>query len=84
MQREGEVVHVIAHRLLDFSDDLRRVGNTDGGFSLTRGRGDGATHGGGPDARDLPAPHGRAKPRDIYIPDLALGSGIKVPTRDFR
>ncbi|MBV8615614.1 MAG: error-prone DNA polymerase, partial [Acetobacteraceae bacterium] len=25
---------------------------------------------------------GRA--RDIYIPDLRLGSGIKVPTRDFR
>jgi len=23
------------------------------------------------------------KPRDIYIPDLRLGSGIKVPTRDF-
>ena len=24
------------------------------------------------------------KPRDIYIPDLRLGSGIRVPTRDFR
>jgi hypothetical protein len=24
------------------------------------------------------------KPREIYIPDLRLGSGIKVPTRDFR
>ena len=27
---------------------------------------------------------GRSKPRDIFIPDLRLGSGIKVPTRDFR
>ena len=25
-----------------------------------------------------------ARARDIYIPDLRLGSGIKVPTRDFR
>ena len=24
------------------------------------------------------------KPRDIYIPDLRLGSGIKVPIRNFR
>ncbi len=27
---------------------------------------------------------GVGEPRDIYVPDLRLGSGIKVPTRDFR
>ena len=84
VQREGEVVHVVAYRLLDLSEELRAVGDRSGAFSMQRGQGDGATHGGGPDARDLPEPKGRAKPRDIYIPDLALGSGIKVPTRDFR
>ena len=84
VQREGDVVHVIVYKLLDLSDELRAVGRQGCPFSLPRGRGDGATHGGGPDARGPPAPKGRAKPRDIYIPDLALGSGIKVPTRDFR
>ncbi len=84
VQREGDVVHVVAYKLLDLAEDLRGVGKKEGALTLPRGRGDGATHGGGPDARDPPTPKGRAKPRDIYIPDLALGSGIKVPTRDFR
>ena len=48
--------------------------------SIPRGRGDGATHGAGPDPRSAAPP----KVRDIYVPDLRLGSGIKVPTRDFR
>lgn len=68
VQREGEVVHVVAYRLLDLSEELRRVGQREGAFKLSRGRGDEATHGGGPDARDTPSPTGRAKPRDIYIP----------------
>jgi error-prone DNA polymerase len=42
--------------------------------------GDEAKTGGGPDSREA---LGR-KARDIYIPDLRLGSGIKVQTRDFR
>ena len=84
VQREGDVVHMVAYKLLDLSDELRAVGARGDAFTLPRGRDDGATHGGGPDARDARAPKGSAKPRDIYIPDLALGSGIKVPTRDFR
>ncbi|MCQ8240495.1 hypothetical protein, partial [Rhizosaccharibacter radicis] len=66
-------------------DALRSVGQREGPFPITRGRGDGATFPAGPDPRHGPGagPGGRAV-RDIYIPDLRLGSGIKVPTRDFR
>ncbi len=72
LQREGEVTHVIAHDVTDFSDLLRSVGAR-GGFPLPFGRGDEAKHGGGPD------PRGKApRARDIYVPDL------RVQTRDFR
>ena len=82
VQKESGVTHVIAEELIDLSDLLRSVGDRDNPFPLRHGRGDGATHPGSPDRGDLlPVP---PKPRDIYIPDLLLGSGIKVPTRDFR
>jgi error-prone DNA polymerase len=78
------VIHVVADQLTDLSDMLRRVGDRAGDedFPLRTGRGDEAKHGGSPDQRDDKT-LGR-KPRDIYIPDLRLGSGIKIPTRDFR
>ena len=82
VQREVEVVHVVAYGLLDLTEDLWEVGRSSCPFSLPRGRGDGATHGAAPDARGPPSPHGRAKPRDIFIPGLALGSEIRVPSRD--
>jgi error-prone DNA polymerase len=83
IQREGEVIHVVADRLEDLSDLLRGLGKQGRGaeFPLPHGRGDEAHHGGSPDQRDDSL--GR-KPRDIFIPDLRLGSGIKIPTRDFR
>jgi error-prone DNA polymerase len=68
VQREGEVIHVVAQRLDDLSAMLGTVG-----------------------ARER-TPLGNA-PRDIYIPDLRLGSGIipgqptegiKIKPRDFR
>ena len=84
VQREGEVIHVVTDRLEDLTGLLRSVGQQDGRFPIQHGRGDVATHpSGARDARDDKAPVGRA-PRDIYVPDLRLGSGIKVPTRDFR
>ncbi len=79
VQREGDVIHVITEKLTDLSALLRSVGQRNEIFPLRPGRGDQPTHGGG-DARER---LGR-KPRDIIIPDLRLGSGIKVPTRDFR
>jgi error-prone DNA polymerase len=80
VQREGEVVHIIAHELTDLSALLRSVGDRDAPFMVPHGRGDQVTHGGGPDPREI---LGR-KARDIYIPDLRSSPEIKIPTRDFR
>ena len=85
VQREGEVIHVVTDRLEDLSDSLRSVGERDEPFPITHGRGDGATHPAGRDPRSGPGAGPGGRPvRDIYVPDLRLGSGIKVPTRDFR
>src|SRR6201996_7466352 len=40
VQREGEVVHLVAHQLTDLSADLATVGSRDAAFSLPHGRGD--------------------------------------------
>jgi hypothetical protein len=34
IQREGAVVHLVAHHLTDLSEDLASVGERDGGFPL--------------------------------------------------
>jgi error-prone DNA polymerase len=81
VQREGSVIHVVAERLEDLSDLLRSVGQREAAFPLRPGRGDEVRHANRPDPR---GDGGLRKARDIYIPDLRLGSGIKVPTRDFR
>jgi error-prone DNA polymerase len=52
VQREGEVVHLVARRLFDLSPMLASVGGRD--FRLPAGRGDEARGGGGPDTRDAP------------------------------
>ena len=85
VQREGEVIHVVTDHLEDLSHLLRSVGERDEPFPIRHGRVDGATHPAGRDPRTGPgAALDGAPARDIYIPDLRLGSGIKVPTRDFR
>jgi error-prone DNA polymerase len=81
LQKEGEVIHVIAEHLTDLSGLLRSVGQRDDQpFPLPHGRGDDAKRGSTPDPRDKP------RPRDIYVRDLDIRpiKGIKVPTRDFR
>jgi error-prone DNA polymerase len=81
LQKEGEVIHVIAEEIDDLTPLLRSVGGRDApSLTVPHGRGDQVTHPGGPDPREV---QGR-KPRDMYVRDLRLGSGIKVPTRDFR
>ncbi len=94
VQREGEVIHLVAEHLTDLTGLLRslsereeafphgrgRAAESDEAFPLPHGRGDEAKHGGGPDARDA---LGR-KPRDIYVPDIKSGEGIRIRTRDFR
>jgi error-prone DNA polymerase len=82
IQREGEVVHLVAHRLVDLSAELATVGSRDAAFPLSHGRGDQVTHaGGGPDPRELPPKGLRA--RDIYVPDLRIDI-IKTKSRNFR
>ena len=82
IQREGEVVHLVAHQLTDLSAELASVGSRDTAFPLPHGRGDEFHHGSpGLDPRTLP-PKG-TKARDIYIPDLHIDT-IKVKSRDFR
>lgn len=76
VQREGDVVHIVATRLHDGSDLLASVGDRGDTFPIPHGRGDEVYHRSAPDARS-------PKVRDIYIPDLSL-EAIKVRTRDFR
>jgi error-prone DNA polymerase len=81
IQREGEVVHLVANRLTDLSAELATVGNRDAAFPLSHGRGDEVTHaGGGPDPREQP-PRG-LRTRDIYVQDLHIDI-IKAKSRNF-
>ena len=82
VQREGEVVHLVAQRLTDLSAELASVGEREGLFPLPHGRGD-ELHHGAPAADPRGQPPKGLRPRDIYIPDLHLDT-IKVKTRDFR
>jgi error-prone DNA polymerase len=52
VQREGEVIHVIADRLEDLSPLLAGLGRMEEDFPLRTGRGDEAKHGGAPDPRE--------------------------------
>lgn len=83
IQREGDVVHLVAHRITDLSAELAAVGQRDEAFPLPYGRGDEARTGGtpGPDRRTLPPK--LPPPRDMYVRDLHIDS-IKVKTRNFR
>jgi error-prone DNA polymerase len=56
LQREGEVIHVVADELTDLSVLLRGVGDRDEAFPLVQGRGDEAKHGGAPDPRGIKVP----------------------------
>ncbi|RWH69584.1 MAG: DNA polymerase III subunit alpha [Mesorhizobium sp.] len=81
IQREGDVVHLVAQRITDLSADLASVGSRDAAFPLPHGRGDQVRNGGsGPDPRELP-PKG-LRTRDIYIPDLHIDT-IRVKARNF-
>ena len=76
VQREGDVVHIVAAKLHDGSDLLASVAERGRPFPLPHGRGDEVYRGSAPDART-------PKARDIYIPDLHIDA-IRPRTRDFR
>ncbi|QIR86489.1 OB-fold nucleic acid binding domain-containing protein [Paracoccus sp. AK26] len=78
VQREGEVVHFVVHRIEDLSRELASVGRRDGpAFPLIQGRGDE-----GPYALQGDTPPQAPQPRDIFIPDLHLDA-IRVKGRNF-
>jgi error-prone DNA polymerase len=80
IQREGEVVHLVAKCFTDLSAELASVGDRDAPFPVPHGRGDQVTHAGGPDARMLPRKGLRT--RDIYISERHAAT-IKVRGRNF-
>ncbi|WP_026379815.1 error-prone DNA polymerase [Afifella pfennigii] len=83
VQREGEVIHVVAQHLTDLSDLLRKVGEREAPFPVPPNRADEVKNGGnGPDPREMKALG--LKPRDILIPDLRPVGGISVKARNFR
>ena len=80
VQREGLVVHIVAEKLIDLSDQLASIGDTEEQFQLPHGRGDEFHHGGGgTDSRDRAS----RKARDIYVPDLHIDT-LKLKARNFR
>jgi error-prone DNA polymerase len=81
IQREGEVIHLVAHRVSDLSESLASVGGRDTTFPLSHGRG-AEVHGSpGLAPRNLPPKDLDA--RDTHIPDLLIDT-IKVKAREFR
>ncbi|WPE24282.1 error-prone DNA polymerase [Shinella zoogloeoides] len=81
IQREGELVHLVAQRLFDLSEDLGRLGERDEQFPLPHGRGDEFARGNGaPDPRERSK--AAAPTREIYVPDLLIDR-LKVKSRNF-
>ncbi|XUY30265.1 error-prone DNA polymerase (plasmid) [Agrobacterium sp. rho-8.1] len=83
IQREGEVVHLVAQQLFDFSADLSGLADMDVVFKAPSGRGDEFAHGsaGSGDSRDRQKPVPEA--RDIFVPDLHIDT-LKVKARNFQ
>jgi error-prone DNA polymerase len=79
IQREGEVVHLVAHRLTDLSGELASIGDCDVPFPVPQGHGDGVKHDGSPDSHEGLV----RKASDIHVPDQQFDT-IRVKTRDFR
>ena len=83
LQKEGEVIHVICDRIIDHDEMLRSVGRMD--FSVAPGRGDGASHDGGPDPRDPAFPSGRTLGSLLYRAAHATADDIlPIRSHDFR
>ena len=81
VQREGDVIHVVAEQLEDLSDLLRSVGSRQQPFPVPHGRGDGVTHPNGPDPREMRA---NASGRQRAPEEVGRHATIRVPTRSFR
>lgn len=82
IQREGEVVHLVAQQLFDYSGQLNDLADRNLEFRLPTGRGDEFTHGTPERADSREQPGVRMKSRDIFIPDLHIDT-LKVKSRNF-
>ena len=82
VQKEGDVIHVICDRIIDYADLLHRVGEM--AFPHRTGRGDGGQHPGSPDRGDK---GWSPSPRSCYWPPHADGldpeDAVRVKSRDF-
>ncbi len=78
MQREGEVVHIVAHELIDMSAELASVESRKEAFPLSHGCGDEFHHG-----SPTPDPRGLPKVRNL-LDGYGHIDDINVKTRDFR
>ncbi|RDE05638.1 error-prone DNA polymerase [Sphingomonas aracearum] len=85
VQREGEVIHVIAARIHDQTALLRAVGDID--LPRMTSPADGATGGGSPDSRDPQRAQPVWKPRSLYHPPFRTGCDpedvIPIKSHDF-
>ncbi len=81
IQREGEVVHLVAQQLFDLSGDLSGLADRDVDFKLPTGRGDEFARGGETDPQDRSKPV--PEPRDIFVRDLHIDT-LKVKARNFQ
>ncbi|WP_368518573.1 error-prone DNA polymerase [Rhizobium sp.] len=81
IQREGEVVHLVAQQLFDLTSDLSGLADRDEAFRLPTGRGDEFAYGtpGSPDSRERAV----MKVREIYVPDRLIDR-LKVKSRNFQ
>ncbi|WP_046867105.1 error-prone DNA polymerase [Microvirga massiliensis] len=82
LQREGEVIHLIAEHVMDLSDPLRSVGRRDQPLRLPHGRGDEARQG----TKDVLRQGAKetAPPGLLEQPAVADEPHIRVMARDFR
>ncbi|MGE4404304.1 error-prone DNA polymerase [Pseudomonas sp.] len=83
VQKEGEVIHVICDKIIDYGRLLHRVGEMS--FPHRTGRGDGARHAGSPDRSDK---GWSPEPRNCYWPPHANGMDpeevVRFKSHDFR
>jgi error-prone DNA polymerase len=81
LQKEGEIIHIICDRIVSHDDMLRSIARSD--FSVTPGRGDGATHGGGPDPRDPSWQRGRTLASPPFGTATEQEEILRIRSHDF-
>jgi error-prone DNA polymerase len=79
VQREGDVVHLVAHRLTDLTGDLASIGECGATPQMPALHSEHVKPDAHPASRDLLG----SRTRDIFIPDLHIDQ-LKIKARDFK